>query len=77
MAYYNSNRRKLGKGRTIIVEDNNINKAISALKHIAAPIIKELKDKRFYEKPSEKKRRKNKEAARKLQKKLRLMREDW
>lgn len=77
MAYYNYNRKKFQKGRTIIVEDNNINKAISALKHISAPIIKELKDKRYFEKPAEKRRRKKKESARKLAKKLRMMAEQW
>ena len=76
MAWYN-NKRRLPKGRTIIVEDNNVNKAISTLKHIMAPILKELKEKRYYEKPSEKRRRKQKEAYRKLQKKLRQMNEEW
>jgi len=75
MAYYFKKKKQLG--RTIIVEDNNINKAISALKHIAAPIIKELKAKRYYEKPAEKRRRKQKESARKLRKKLRLLAEQW
>ena len=75
MAYYNKKRKQLG--RTIIVEDNNINRAISALKHISAPIIKELKQKRYFEKPAEKRRRKAKESARKLRKKLRLMEEQW
>ena len=76
MTWYN-NKRKLPKGRTIIVEDNNLNKAISTLKHIVAPILKEVKEKRYYEKPSEKRRRKQKEAYRKLQKKLRQMNEEW
>ena len=75
MAYYNKKRKQLG--RTIIVEDNNINRAISALKHISAPIIKELKQQRYFEKPDEKRRRKAKESARKLRKKLRLMEEQW
>lgn len=75
MTYYNKKPRKMG--RTIIVEDNNVNKAISTLKHIMAPILKELKEKRYYEKPSEKRRRKEKESARKLRKKLRLLEEQW
>ena len=75
MAYYYKKRKQMG--RTIIVEDNNINRAISALKHIAAPIIKELKSKRYFEKPAEKRRRKKKESARKLRKKLRMMEEQW
>lgn len=75
MTYYNKKPRKMG--RTIIVEDNNVNKAISTLKHVMAPILKELKEKRYYEKPSEKRRRKAKESARKLRKKLRLLEEQW
>jgi len=67
------NNRKKRMGRTIIVEDNNVNRAISALKHVMAPVLKELKQRKYYEKPSEKRRRKQKEAARKLRKKLRLM----
>jgi small subunit ribosomal protein S21 len=71
------NNRKKRMGRTIIVEDNNVNRAISALKHVMAPVLKELKQRKYYEKPSEKRRRKQKEAARKLRKKLRLMEDQW
>ena len=48
------NNRKKRMGRTIIVEDNNVNRAISALKHVMAPVLKELKQRKYYEKPSEK-----------------------
>lgn len=71
------NNRKKRMGRTIIVEDNNVNRAISALKHVMAPVLKELKQRKYYEKPSEKRRRKQKEAARKLRKKLRMMEDQW
>ena len=72
---WNNKKRKMG--RTIIVEDNNVNRAISALKHVMAPVLKELKQRKYYEKPSEKRRRKQKEAARKLRKKLRMMEDQW
>jgi len=71
------NNKKKRMGRTIIVEDNNVNRAISSLKHMMAPILKELKQRKYYEKPSEKRRRKQKEAARKLRKKLRMMEDQW
>lgn len=76
MAYFNK-KHYTGKGLTIIVDNNNINKAISQLKHLAAPKIKELKDKRYFEKPSEKKRRKGKERIRNLRKAQRLMEQNW
>ncbi len=76
MAYFNK-KHYTGKGLTIIVDNNNINKAISQLKHMVAPKIKELKDKRYFEKPSEKKRRKGKERIRNLRKAQRLMEQYW
>ena len=77
MVYFNKKKYSKGQSRTSIVVDNNINKAISQLKHAVAPILKELKDKRYYEKPSEKRRRKKKEAVRNLRKKQRLMADLW
>lgn len=56
----------------IIVINNDINKAISKLRHISAPIIKEFKEKQFYEKPSEKRRRLKKEGIANFRKKQRL-----
>ena len=75
MAWNNVKKKKFG--RTIIVEDNNVNRAISTLKHVVAPILKELKQRRYFEKPAEKRRRKAKESARKFRKKIRLMDEEW
>lgn len=75
MAYNNTKRKKFSS--TIIVEDNNVNRAISALKHLVAPMLKELKQKRYFEKPSEKKRRKRKESDRKMRKRIRLLEQDW
>lgn len=71
MAFYKSNKKKIN-GTTIIVKDNDINRAISMLRHISAPIIKEYKEKQAYEKPSERKRREKKESIRKFKRKLRL-----
>lgn len=77
MAYFNKKRMTSGKSRTIVVVDNNINKAISQLKHAVAPILKELKDKRYFEKPCEKRRRKKKEAIRNMRKRQRLLDDQW
>lgn len=49
-------------GNVIYIEDNDINKALNRLRHETAPLLKELKMKRFFESNSEKKRRKMKEA---------------
>lgn len=47
---------------------NNLEKAMRVLKRklIREGIFKELKSRRFFEKPSEKKKRKNKESAKKV-----------
>lgn len=74
MAY--NNKRKKFSG-TIIVEDNNINRAISILKHMVAPMLKELKQRKYFEKPAEKRRRKKKESERKMRKRIRLLEEQW
>lgn len=73
MAY---NKRGL-KSRTITVYNNDINRAISALRHITAPLMKELREKRYYEKPSDKKRRKAKESKRKVLKAIRMNKLGW
>ncbi len=52
-------------GTIIYVEGNDtnaINKALNRLRHETAPLLKELKLKRFFESNSEKRRRKMKEA---------------
>lgn len=49
-------------GNIIYVIDNDIGKALNRLRHEIAPLLKELKMKRFFESNSEKKRRKRKEA---------------
>ena len=55
------------------VEGDNINRAINQLKRKMANegIYKELKKRRFYEKPSERKKRKAREAERRLRKAMR------
>lgn len=73
MAY---NKRGI-KSRTIIVDNNDVNRAISVLKHITAPLMKELKEKRYYEKPSDKRRRKSKESRRKVMRTIRQQRAEW
>ena len=52
------------------VEGENINRAINQLKRKMANegIYKELKKRRFYEKPSERRKRKQREAERRLRK---------
>jgi len=76
MAYFNK-KKSANKSRTIIVVDNNVNKAISQLKHAVAPILKELKEKRYFEKRSDKRRRKKKEAVRNMRKRQRLLDAQW
>lgn len=49
-------------GRTIYVIDNDVNKALSLLKHETAQLMKELKMKRYFEPNTSKRRRKLKEA---------------
>lgn len=55
---------------TEIQVDNNLERAMRALKRklIREGLFKELKSRRFYEKPSEKRKRKLKEAAKKRRK---------
>ena len=70
-ARFNPNK----KGNTIIVINNDINRAISKLRHISAPLIKELKDKRYFEKPCAKRRRKKKESIANMRKAQRLLKD--
>ena len=49
-------------GNIIYVFDNDVNKALNRLRHETAPLLKELKMKRFFESNTEKRRRKLKEA---------------
>jgi small subunit ribosomal protein S21 len=62
----------------IQVVDNNVEKAIRVLKRKLQQegLFREMKQRKFYEKPSVKRKRKEKEAQRRLRKKLRLMKTD-
>ena len=60
-------------GTTIYVYDNDINKAINQLRHMTAPLMKELKMKRFFEPNTAKRRRKLKEAISRERAKMRKM----
>ena len=53
-----------------VLVDNNIEKAMKILKRklIKEGLFKELKSRRYYEKPSERKKRKTKEAIKKMRK---------
>jgi|TARA_B100001093_G_C26768869_1_gene989138 small subunit ribosomal protein S21 len=53
---------------TIIVRNNNVEKAIRSLKRKVQKdgLVKELRDRQYYQKPSEKKRVKNKEKMKKI-----------
>ena len=59
----------------ITVIDGNVEKAIKVLKRKLQQegLFREMKQRKFYEKPSVKKKRKEKEAQRRLRKKLRAM----
>ena len=61
----------------IRVDDNNIEKAIRLLKRKMQHdgLFRELKNRRFYEKPSIKKKRKRIEAKKRRQKSLRMSRQ--
>ena len=67
---------KRGEGFVEIqVIDNNVEKAIRVLKRKLQQegLFREMKQRKFYEKPSVKRKRKEKEAQRRLRKKLRLI----
>lgn len=53
---------------TIIVRNNNVEKAIRSLKRKVQKdgLVKELRERQYYQKPSEKKRVKNKEKMKKI-----------
>ncbi len=59
---------------TVLVQDTNVEKALRTLKRRMQKegLLKDMKSKRFYEKPSVKKKRKQKEAERKRRKRARL-----
>lgn len=59
----------------ITVIDGNVEKAIKVLKRKLQQegLFREMKQRRFYEKPSIKRKRKEKEAQRRLRKKMRAM----
>ena len=61
----------------VSVQDSNVNRALSMLKRKMANegIYKELRKRRFYEKPSEEKKRRTREADRRRKKAARLARE--
>lgn len=74
-----SNHGKCEAGRggiSVTVRNNDVDKAVKILKKIVFNdgLLKELKSRQAYEKPSAKKRRVRAEAVRRLQKELRLRR---
>ena len=62
----------------IHVVDNNVEKAIRVLKRKLQQegMFREMKQRKYYEKPSVKKKHKEKEAQRRLRKKMRIMHQD-
>jgi small subunit ribosomal protein S21 len=77
-----SHRHQFDESEVIFLEihvvDNNVEKAIRVLKRKLQQegLFREMKQRKFYEKPSVKRKRKEKEAQRRLRKKLRLMKHD-
>ncbi len=61
----------------VAVQDGNVNRAMSMLKRKMASegIYKELRKRRFFEKPSEEKKRRGREADRRRKKAVRIARE--
>lgn len=61
---------RIGKGALEVSVDHNIEKAIKILKRkiIKEGLFKELKSRRYYEKPSDRRKRKEKESLKKLRK---------
>ncbi len=61
----------------VVVQDGNVNRALSMLKRkmAAEGIYKELRKRRFFEKPSEEKKRREREAERRRKKAVRVARE--
>lgn len=60
------------KGRNVEVRNDNIEGALRKLDKIIKEekVLKELKQRRYYEKPGDKKRRKHEQAVKRLNKKL-------
>ncbi len=61
----------------VTVQDGNVNRALSMLKRKMANegIYKEMRKRRFYEKPSEEQKRRSREANRRRKKAMRIARE--
>ena len=61
----------------VVVQEGNVNRALSMLKRkmAAEGIYKELRKRRFFEKPSEEKKRREREADRRRKKAFRVSRE--
>jgi len=62
----------------VVVFNNDVNSAYKKLKKkmFDEGVIRELRDRRFYEKPSEKKRRKRAESIRRIKKDSRIRRRE-
>jgi small subunit ribosomal protein S21 len=61
----------------VVVQEGNVNRALSMLKRkmAAEGVYKELRKRRFFEKPSEEKKRRSREAERRRKKAVRIARE--
>ena len=61
----------------VVVQEGNVNRALSMLKRkmAAEGIYKELRKRRYFEKPSEEKKRREREAERRRKKAFRISRE--
>lgn len=68
MAFKNEKRSSL----VIYVDNNNIEKALSKLRQASAAILKEVKERRYYMKPSEKRRKRMKDAIKNARREQRL-----
>lgn len=66
-------------GLVVIVKNNDVEKAIKILKKKVNDegILKDLRKKEYYEKPSVKKRRRKAEAISRWRKTERMIREEW
>ena len=59
------------------MDTNIFKKTVENLMGDGFSFLKELKDKRYFEKPAEKRRRKKKEALRNMRKRQRLLADQW
>jgi small subunit ribosomal protein S21 len=73
----NSNDDRPKRGLTVEVRNNDVNKAIRRLKKLMnnEGIIKEVRDRQYYQKPSDKKRFEKNQATRRWQKKQQKLRD--